>query len=93
MKIIGITHQSEYSKGFLVEINDTELRQICGKNYGHIGSTFDVQKNYDLLRNHEDSQARLSQAANTLRALADLCDQQAPSLIAPVPAAPKAPAP
>lgn len=83
MKLIATVTIDSWNPAFLVEVTKEELRTLTGDQnvVPQIGKIYDVHAAWQMVRRHRDSQADLARAAQTLRALADLCEQQSPLLI------------
>ena len=92
MKILAHIPKGHGGPDLLVQMTREEAARIIGLS-GYIGNcdgpervghSFDVGKAWELIQEHAGAKRRLADASRTLRALADLCDQQAPTLIAPI---------
>lgn len=88
MKIIART-----ASGFLLEATAEEIARVAGVSYGHelkelrtdtIGATIHVGPRWSRMDGIEASSEKLFSIARTLRAIAELLDQQAPGITAAV---------
>jgi len=93
VKIIAVTSKpNAYNKRYLVEAEANELAKVAGFDYASenkvdmsIGATVEVSIAWNIIGRHRGAARNLAEAAKSLRALAELCEQQDPILVMPEP--------
>lgn len=87
MKVIAYSPSPYADSKFIVELTKTEAGHLIGHEIVSnadierlIGREIKISEKWNLIKAHRESVDKLKQAAKTLRALADLCEQQEPQI-------------